>query len=59
MLVSVSIGLSFALVIALLQMFDSNHQTPWPVQLRQIGALTLWMFVFAAVSIFARALRDH
>jgi hypothetical protein len=55
MLASVSIGLSVALVVALLQVFDSNHQTPWPVQLQRLGAVTLWISVLAAaLLIFAR-----
>lgn len=60
LLASVSIGLSVALVVALLQVFDSNHQTPWPVQLQRIGAVTLWVSVLAAaLLIFTRSRRTR
>jgi len=58
-LASVSIGLSVALVVALLQVFDSNHRTPWLVELQRIGAVTLWVSVLAALLLFAGVRRTR
>jgi len=54
-LVSVSGGLSVALVVGLLKVVDSNHQEPPSVVIGRMAATAIWVSVALAVWITYKA----